>query len=93
MVTWIPGSESVAEAGKVLWRAIGGIAALVAAATVAARAPAPSQAATWRVHYARGRFVGLDEIGNCGAASKCSLLEQKRILAMLDQLATADYFG
>jgi cytochrome c553 len=61
MVTWIPGSESVAEAGKVLWRAIGGVALSVAAVTLAAAAPAPPQAATCAACH------GVDGLGNASA--------------------------
>src|SRR5215472_17617048 len=42
-------------------------------------------ASKWRVRYACDRFAGLDETGKRGAAPKYGMMDQKRILAMLDQ--------
>jgi transposase len=45
----------------------------------------------WRVRYARDRLAGLDETGNRGATAKYGPVEQKRILALLDQPPPAGY--
>lgn len=42
-------------------------------------------ASKWRVRYARSRLAGLNETGRRGAAPKYGAVEQKRILALLDQ--------
>jgi transposase len=48
-------------------------------------------ASKWRVRYARDRLAGLSETGNRGAEPKYGPVEQKRILAMLDQPPPAGY--